>query len=278
MIKTIVFNGGLGNQMFQYAFYLRLKKEHPLSFFLFNIESAQNSHCGYELDKIFHIESTSQIKSYHRLKKYLPKHISTFRTIKQPNCFEYIPQICTGKHFFTQFEGFWQNPTYFDSVIQEVKKAFSFRKEKINKKTKEICSLIKESNSVSIHVRRGDYLQHTHDFGLCSPCYYNDAIALIEKNIERAHFFLFSDDIEWAKSNIHCKNITYIDWNTGENSWQDMYLMSCCKHNIIANSSFSWWGAWLNSNVNKITIAPTPWVVFAPNDDILPHSWIKIKK
>lgn len=87
---------------------------------------------------------------------------------------------------------------------------------------------------------------------------------------------LFSDDIEWAKQNMQIKNGIFVDWNKSIDSWQDMYLMSLCKHNIIANSSFSWWGAWLNTNPNKIVIAPQQWMKSDSGKDVIPETWIRL--
>ena len=89
-------------------------------------------------------------------------------------------------------------------------------------------------------------------------------------------FFVFSDDIEWVKNNLCLSNCEYVECNVGINSWQDMFLMSQCKHNIIANSSFSWWGAWLNRNTNKIVITPSRFINLEENSDIIPDTWIRI--
>jgi hypothetical protein len=278
MIKIIVFNGGLGNQMFQYAFYLRLKKEHPLSLFLFDIEKAQSSHSGYELDKVFHINSIKQSRNYRRLKRYWPKLETKFHTIKQENSLKYSPKPFSSHHSGTIYEGFWQSEKFFLPVEPIVRNAFSFQEDILNKKTKEIVAFLNNSNSVSVHIRRGDYLQHTGVFGLCPKEYYDKALSYIKDNVDNPIFVFFSDDIEWAKQNIKCENAQYVTWNHGDESWQDMYLMSQCKHNIIANSSFSWWGSWLNSNTNKIVIAPTPWFNNSLDYDIIPSSWIKVQR
>ena len=88
--------------------------------------------------------------------------------------------------------------------------------------------------------------------------------------------YIFSDDMDWVKNNISISNALYIDWNKSENSWQDMYLMSQCKHNIIANSTFSWWGAWLNQNPNKLIIAPKKFLNTIETPDLIPSDWIKL--
>lgn len=276
MINTIVFNGGLGNQMFQYAFYLRLKKEHPLSLYLFDIEKAQENHFGYEMDKVFYIDSIKQARNYRRLKRHWPKLETKFHTIKQEDSLKYSLEPFLSHHWGTIYKGFWQSEKFFLPIETRIRSAFSFQEEKLNDRTKEAAVFLKNSNSVSVHIRRGDYLQHTDVFGLCTKEYYEKALSFIKDNVENPIFFFFSDDIEWAKQNIKCENARYVTWNHGEESWQDMYLMSQCKHNIIANSSFSWWGAWLNINTEKIVVAPKQWFHDRNNYDILPKKWIKL--
>ena len=111
--------------------------------------------------------------------------------------------------------------------------------------------------------------------GVCTPEYYEKAIAYIATKISSIQFYVFTDDPEWVNANFEIENAIYVQHNTGSDSWQDMYLMSQCKHNIIANSSFSWWGAWLNSNPSKIVIAPTKWWRLFEKDDVVPDEWIR---
>ena len=135
------------------------------------------------------------------------------------------------------------------------------------------------NNSVSIHVRRGDYLNgyYFETLGkICDIDYYKRAIALINKEVNDPYFYIFSDDPGYVAENLKIENATYVDFNRGRDSWQDMYLMSQCKHNIIANSTFSWWGAWLNTNLNKIVIAPNRWFANMDNDEIVLPEWIRL--
>ncbi|HOV15035.1 MAG TPA: alpha-1,2-fucosyltransferase, partial [Spirochaetota bacterium] len=144
-----------------------------------------------------------------------------------------------------------------------------------------ISNQIKNSNSVSIHVRRGDYVGNikTLNFhGVCEIDYYIDAINSIKQKVQNPLFFIFSDDIEWCKNNIKDENSIFIDFERDD--YVDMYLMTVCKHNIIANSSFSYWAAYLNQNFDKIVIAPKKWF----KDDnqnkrtegLIPEKWIRI--
>jgi hypothetical protein len=134
-----------------------------------------------------------------------------------------------------------------------------------------------------VHIRRGDYLlnpetQKIH--GVCSLSYYFEAIALLEKEFENINYFIFSDDINWVKENLHVTNAVYIESEEERIAHEDIYLMSLASHNIIANSSFSWWGAWLNQYEHKMVIAPKRWfadeVMYQQSHDIVCESWVKI--
>ena len=185
----------------------------------------------------------------------------------------------------TYFEGFFQSEKYFSSISERVKSSFTF-KGRLNDTSQKIATILdKQKNTVSIHIRRGDYvnLKSTNDLhGTCSINYYLQAISLLKSKLENPYFYFFSDDSDWVKENLlhHLENTVLIENNIAENSWQDMALMSKCKHHIIANSSFSWWGAWLNPDKEKIIIAPQNW--FNINDeyfdarDIIPQHWIKL--
>jgi hypothetical protein len=141
---------------------------------------------------------------------------------------------------------------------------------------------IKKVNSVSIHIRRGDYVtnkRHSKVFSPCSHDYYSRAAKLIADQQPNPHYFVFSDDIGWAKANLEFEYpTTFVDVNDEAHSHEDMRLMSLCNHNIIANSSFSWWGAWLNVNPEKVVIAPQKWFsdYKCNTQDMIPENWIKI--
>lgn len=143
---------------------------------------------------------------------------------------------------------------------------------------------IRASNSVSLHVRRGDYVSNQKikkdaltPSGVCTEKYYFNAIEYIQAQIENPEFFVFSDDIEWCRQNLRLESAHYADWNVGKESFVDMQLMSCCKHNIISNSTFSWWGAWLNGNPGKMVLVPDKWYYNGHIGDILCDDWRKIK-
>lgn len=275
MLKTIVFNGGLGNQMFQYAFYLQLKKRYPLDIFLFDIERSQGCHNGFELDRIFHLGCQKNARNYRRIKRYCPGLLDGFRTVKQEHSLEYDKIIMDSSHLLSRYDGFWQSEKYFSPIEQEVRKSFSFNIDLLNYGTRTIAQEIEGEETVSVHIRRGDYIASSY-FGVCSIDYYKQAMSFISEKLNNPTFIFFSDDIEWVKKSISCSNALFVSCNHGADSWQDMYLMSKCKHNIIANSSFSWWGAWLNPTPHKIVITPKQWFLSIDNYDIIPEKWIKL--
>ena len=181
------------------------------------------------------------------------------------------------------FVGYWQSENYFNSIEKIIREHFKF-KPTLSEKNLRLKKRIENSNSVSLHIRRGDYVNNASAYkthGLCSIEYYNRAIDEIKRQVKDPIFFIFSDDPEWVKStDFGIINFEIIDWNIGNLSYIDMQMMNCCKHNIIANSSFSWWGAWLNSNSKKIVISPKKWfandVLNEQAKNIVPNSWIKI--
>ena len=139
--------------------------------------------------------------------------------------------------------------------------------------------LDKDENAVSLHIRRGDYLQPQHwatTGSVCQLPYYRNAIAEMNKRVSAPSYYVFSDDIAWVKENLSLPNAVYIDWNKGEDSWQDMMLMSYCKHHIICNSTFSWWGAWLNPREDKTVIVPCRWFQHSETPNIYPAGWVKV--
>ena len=105
---------------------------------------------------------------------------------------------------------------------------------------------------------------------------YFNALAELEKRVKHPHYYVFSEDLNWVRQNLPLTKAEFIDWNKGEDSWQDMMLMSHCRHHIICNSTFSWWGAWLNPSPDKIVIAPERWTQTTDSADVVPESWLKV--
>lgn len=287
----IEMSGGLGNQMFQYALYCKFKSLHKevaldTSFFR-SKQKLRKMEIGIFCLNYREItdEEAAEIKGYgycdslfdkiqHKIKRKIchPNYL-----IYEDNIENFQPEIFGMDQVY--LSGYWQNEKYFSDIAGEIHKNFSFPLD-MDLKNKEILSRIKQENSVSVHVRRGDYLLAKNENvygGICTEEYYKKAIAYMDAQINSPHYFLFTDDVKWAEKNMRYPNMTIISNNTGSNSYIDMFLMSQCKHNIIANSSFSWWGAWLNQNEKKMVIAPKRWFNNHENTDIICENWITIE-
>ncbi len=290
-MNIVRISAGLGNQMFQYALAFALEKQKKDSVKLDISEFAyRKHHQGYELERIFNI--TSSYATYDEVAKIadtckslsawfrrdiLKIKLHTQGTLYKESGFEYNPLLKDMHN--TYFQGFWQSWKYFQDVEQELRNQFTFKTLLSPENT--ICAnAMATCESVAIHVRRGDYTKPRRwkEIGsICSLDYYNWAIAHIREQLkENVHFFIFSDDMEWVKNNLPLENATYVSWNNGAESYNDMRLMSLCKHNIIANSSFSWWGAYLNANPDKIVIAPAKWYRSTPTPHLIPQGWIQL--
>lgn len=273
MMKVIKFQGGLGNQMFQYAMYLALKKQHPLSVFLFDVDGSIGCHNGFELPQLFPLVSRNKSTWYIKLRHRMPFLFKRITTLRQPQSLTFYPEFLSKKNGCYIYEGFWQSEMYFEKVKKVVTHHFEFDTKLLNSHTSELSrSLFNDGKSVSVHIRRGDYLEEPFRL-TCNLEYYKKAISYIKEKVNDPHFYFFSDDIEWVEENFPGLNATFVNWNRSQDSWQDMYLMSLCKHNIVANSSFSWWGAWLNKNDSKIVVAPSLWFKDGSKHDIQPKSW-----
>ncbi len=180
-------------------------------------------------------------------------------------------------------DGYFQCEKYFCNIRSILLKEFTLKSSLSSYSSSLKKNIESFENTVSLHVRRGDYVSNkvfSDVHGTCNLDYYKKAIEYISKEFEDIKFFVFSDDIAWTKENIDIENVIYVDSEENRIPHEDMYLMSLCSHNIIANSSFSWWGAWLNQNNEKIVIAPKRW--FSDDKmqnqslDIVPSSWIRI--
>ena len=290
-MKIINIIGGLGNQMFIYAMYLALRHAHPQEK-IYLCRKSYNGyplHNGYELDRIFGV-NVQEANMYHLtrlaypffnyrtwqfMRHFLPKRKSmTSGTTQIP--FDYMEIIRTGDVFY---DGYWQDEKNFISIRSEILKAFSFPEFKdIN--NKQLALKLSTLRAASCHIRRGDYLKDKI-FGVCSTKYYENAISQLNDMVNPDLYCIFSDDIDWCKKNIkkylRNKDVVFVSWNKGKDSFKDMQLMSLCHYNIIANSSFSWWGAWLNNHDDKIVLTPEMWMTQTPKNDPICDSWLRIK-
>ena len=270
-------HGGLGNQMFEYALFLNLRKHHLCRCFLFDTRYAKGVHQGFELPKLFKVRTTWRIKGYSALCRLFPGWLRKMTVYQEKSPFLFEESVFS-QEAGTYYEGCWQSEKYFVGVEDEIRKVFTFDERMLNTQTLELSHKIKSGEVyASIHIRRGDYIDEGRY--LCPIEYYQKAIKVLEEKHQNIHFVVFSDDIEWVKKSIVIPDAIYVDWNKTVDSWQDMYLMSICHHNIIANSTFSWWGAWLNNHKDQIVIAPPMWLEEETKHlDIIPDTWRILEK
>lgn len=270
--------GGLGNQLFQYAAARHLAEIHKTALRI----------------------DISEFKTWYKLRKY---SLWAFNIQKNFASLEEIPQeqesrghgltrICEKQHFHFDNEilslpdniyldGYWQSEKYFIDIEAIIRQEFTIKTPQVDK-DKELASQMASCESVSLHIRRGDYVSNPStnlSFGTCSLDYYLYSVQFFIQALESPHFFIFSDDMEWSRSNLGLPySITFVDHNGPDKNYEDLRLMSQCKHHIIANSSFSWWGAWLGQYPKKIVLAPKRWFRSTRYNaqDLLPDAWIRI--
>jgi hypothetical protein len=256
MIITKI-QGGLGNQLFQWAYGKSLSVKNntelrlDLSFYQNQIGNTPRQFDLYNFPNITKLNSV----------------IDTNNSIPVIDDFNY-KEIKYNDHLNYYLNGYWQSEKYFLDISEIIKKELS-----IDDKTNQNLLKYINGDTVSLHIRRTDYVTSNGYHPVLPIEYYNLALEIIEKYDT---LLIFSDDINWCKENLSFKNMVFIENQT---NIEDLWLMSLCKHNVIANSSFSWWGAWLNNNKDKIVIAPKIWFGDVTNlnqKNILPNNWLKL--
>lgn len=273
-------HGQLGNQMFQYAlgrnlqllgrkvrFYTGYFKQHP------EHDLALPRIFGLELPEATRNQMLACREDRHRLvdrvrRKIFGRHEHVFTEVGSKS-YDFRPEVFDFKRGL--IDGYWQSEKYFMSIADAVHKVFTFPE--ASERNKILAAEMAENISVSIHIRRGDYLGC---YPVMDQTYYDPAMAYYKEKYDNVHFYVFSNDIAWCREHLKAEKISFVDWNTGKDSPFDMWLMTQCKHNIIANSSFSWWGAWLNKNKGKEVIAPKTWFYHAETPDVYGRDWIII--
>lgn len=272
-MKIVQILGGLGNQMFQYALAVVLKQRFGDEvYFDTTTFKTYSLHNGFELDNVFNLSlkaaTPKQVaKLYRRFTSYynlvrlyrhiLPKKKNEYREIEaQP----FNPAIfCdNGNNYYS---GYWQDYRYFADYSDAIKAEFVY-KNSLTGKNKDYFDLFNCGNFVSVHIRRGDYLSAKGFGGVCNTEYYKNAISYVKEKKGEVRFVFFSNDFEYVNHEIAplCgSDYIIVDWNRGNDSYNDVRLMSACSSNILANSSFSWWAAFLNIHANPLVIAPKVW-------------------
>lgn len=286
-LVIVEFKGGLGNQMFQYALYCKLKHLGKNVRGDIRYYSLHENVMPFSLEKTFPNVSLEYVKQ-EEVNYYLEKQKErSFWNKVEGKIFRrkgyYISEIREGQFEKDIFkidrgflEGYWQTEKYFLEVRETLLNDFKFR---VDDKRLQDLEKNMQFNSVGIHIRRGDYLDNVKIYGnVCNVEYYQRAIEYFYKELREPIFYVFSDDIEWTKTIFKEENFIFIEKDLFTNylDWYDMFLMSRCAHNIIANSSFSWWGAWLNINANRKVVAPKRWINGKRTKDIWCKDWIKL--
>lgn len=282
---------GLGNQLFQYAMarHLALKRNTSLYFDLgfYAFDNPNNTPRQFKLDQ-FNItyKTVSQSASIYWSKatKLFPnRSFNPLFAWLEEQQHHYNDAVLKTQAGCITVKGYWQSEKYFGDVADVIRRELTFKDSTDPRFTYYKQLIGATAVPVSVHVRRGDYVHHpefSKTFGFVGVDYYQKAIQLMQSRYPTCVFFLFSDDKEWTTQHFNFVGKSVFIENIGSNSdIDDLHLMSLCKHNIIANSSYSWWGAWLNSNNEKTVIAPDRWYKNKPElntSDLVPITWLKL--
>ncbi|MFM2374187.1 MAG: hypothetical protein RLZZ234_182 [Candidatus Parcubacteria bacterium] len=287
---TIKTQGGLGNQMFQYAFGRALSISHNLPLALDTSLFKTYPHHAYGLNRYdlpVTLTEDSAARAFVRMKpKMGRRHLlhNTFfadpeRYIIEPS-FHFDPRMQHAKDGL-YFDGYWQSERYFEAYGDTIRADFTLRTP-VDNVTLKLRETMLSQNAISLHVRRGLYVTSpvfSAVHGACGPEYFDKALSHITSRVPDPHVYVFSDDQQWAREHIRPDfPTTYVDHTTSETPHEDIFLMSSCKHHIIANSTFSWWGAWLNPSKEKIVVGPKKWFNQEKYNttDVMPPSWTRL--
>lgn len=299
-VKIVNMAGGLGNQMFQYAFATMLQQHFPndtvmvdthhYNTLFFKEFGSVNLHNGYEINHIFS-NATLPVAGkpdLRRVTRYIPNYVLS-RVARR-----FLPRLSTEyveplSENFTRndavlrtgdcyYEGYWQSHSYYKGMKPLLHQLFT--PPRPNEYNSKMTALIERCDSIGLHVRRGDYKNAPEFNGICTPAYYRKAIDKATNDGRTHTLFVFSNDIAWCRENIPamCKDqeVVFVDGNKGSDSCWDMFLMTHCRQLVIANSTFSWWGAFLNRRAEHI-YAPTTWLWRNCDIDILDPEWVRVE-
>lgn len=270
---AVQLSGGLGNQMFEYALYLKLKSmgkevkiddftcygeqelQRTNQLFVFGVSYERLSKEEYEK-----LTDSSMAAADRLRRKLFGRRDLSYR---EASC-NFDPEVLLREPAL--LTGYFQSEKYFADVKEQVREAFRFREKDagivLSPEQEKLLSRIQSCEAVSVHIRRGDYLSAQNQAmfgGICDDAYYDRAIAEMKRRLPEAVFFFFSNDTDWVKERYRGENCVVAEGNGEDAGFRDLFLMSRCRHHIMANSSFSWWGAWLDENPDKVVIAPKRW-------------------
>ncbi len=287
--------GGLGNQMFQYALTCVLNSKGIPSRISFRDFFFYKHHNGFDLSRAFNLELDTKNKlklnvlnlgsffwSVSIVQKLLYSLFQMYSLLfenimKEKKEFSFDEEIFEISN--SRLIGTWQSVKYLEGYEEFLRNKFKF-KPPLDFENISLSKEIEKGNSVAVHIRRGDYTKsewkNSH-LVIDGPEYYLNAIDELSSKLINPIFYFFSDDIDWAKTNFKGSNFKFVEHNSNDKSYLDMYLMSLCSNFIIANSTFSWWAAWLSENPEKIVIAPNPWIKGLRTPEIYPDNWSVVK-
>jgi len=284
--------GGLGNQLFQYAVGRHLAeihktelkidtsgfetyKLHKYSLWPFNIQ--ENFASSQEIESL---TAQERVGGECTLARLLRKTLKPAKKhIREKKLFSFDPKILRLPDG-VYLDGYWQTEKYFVDITGIIRQEATVKFQQTGK-DKGLADMIASTESISMHIRRGDYVSNPKTkqvHGICGIDYYARCVEHIAQIVKNPHFFIFSDDSEWVRTTLKLPYPnTLVDHNDADKNYEDLRLMSQCRHNIIANSSFSWWGAWLNPRKNKLVLAPKRWLAKKVVNcaDIIPARWIR---
>jgi len=272
---------GLGNQMFQYAFgrALSVRRGVPLRLDLSAYQRERKR--VYGLNRFLTDETLVTEEEVARVvTRPLDATLPWWNqpVVKEPH-FHYSPEVVdvpSGGYF----AGYWQSERHFTDLASLIRLDFT-PKQPLSGINLDIARMIASRNAVSLHVRRGDYVSDRTVnvlHGVCSNDYYRNALTHIVERVEKPEFFVFTDDPDWVRGNLKLGFPTYLVTHNANAPVEDLRLMSLCRHHVIANSSFSWWGAWLADRAGQIVCAPKRWFGSYPHDtrDLVPERWVRL--
>lgn len=275
--------GGLGNQLFQYALGRRIAHDRD--------ESLKLDISGFETYKLheyslhrfairqdFARPEEIAIFAHRRLQRIRNLMPLRYRSLIAERHFHFDPEVLRAARRRVYLDGYWQSEKYFESIEGILRSELRFVDEP-DEANRRMAETITKANAVSVHIRRGDYVSDRTTLevhGIVPLGFYHDAVAVIIKEVEDPHFFVFSDEPEWAEAHLELdRPCTFLSHNGADRNFEDLRLMSLCRHHIIANSSFGWWGAWLGRSSRQIVIAPAKWFDDPSRNskDLIPKRW-----
>ncbi len=288
-VKIVKILGGLGNQMFQYALYTALQRHHPDAVVKADLHTFHGYRRPFQLEEVFGIQveraSYGEVarvaypypdfQSWRIGSRLLPRRHTM---CVEPHNLAFVSDAVT-RQGNTYYDGYWQNEAYFRDCRATLLERFQFPAFN-HSASVALAKRLRGEEAVAIHVRRTDYIGNPmfHDLG--SSSYYAEALRYVRQHTRARLFCIFSDDEMWCREHLHPllndAEVLFVDWNAGMQAVDDMHLMTLCRHHITANSSFSWWGAWLAEQEDAVNMGPQRWWRQPITASPVPAHWLTI--